>query len=708
MQPLSDSLAAAEQFDGVELLKRQCEQAISNGHYDELNLLNSHLFDNRHERHLYYLFCSYYLPKQQAVQALIQSVVANPSFQRAYLRLGELVEASADDLALLSRCVLPLALVPKWMRFNFSSKAQVGWRHAPEEDGFRLPKLLGAFNTTFPFTGCGAISPLQGRSCCVEEAVIYFDGYHLHAFDQLGAPFDLHNSNKNMPVIWECTQRLLRESQSVLALDAPVHIVGGPGAGSFYHWMIDICPQLALSKQLFPEITVRTVCSNAGGLRFQNAAMKLIEPNATFVDIRGPTIIKAPLAVVSFFENELGRNVPQWTVDFWRKLYEGAKLRGLCARPAISRVFVVRSLESRRALLPPDAVEAVMNAYGFQPIVLETLSLYEQFDLFAQADIVVAGHGAGLTHCLFMRPGSILVEIFGDHMVPCFRFLAGRGGVNYVPVSMNSRFNNLELRTRSERDETRFNNTEIDEEKLKKAVAFAISVSKSNAGLTGRDIASDVLNKLVASSKDPELLIDLVNISRERFGWFTKQFSRAIEYPWIVTQCGNVGSLNVVDIGTGCSPLPLYFAREGANVITVDHGAPVNMRAINGATEWGFLSYDKISPAIQSLNADASSVKLSKIDIVYAVGAIEHMPAAIRRAVINRAAQWLKPGGRMFLTIDMIAGTNALWNRALGTEVEDPAIHGTIDDMLAEITASGFRVDTYSRPGFGAICCTRL
>jgi hypothetical protein len=401
-----------------------------------------------------------------------------PGFQRRYLRLGDLISADQGGAALSARILSP-SLVPASMKLPERSPIDVSWRFGPEETNIRLPEPIVGFNANFPIKTDDQIMPRAGRACYLQDAFLYCDGYRLYAFSETGAPINIGHTLENLPMKWAAAQRLLNDSSRILHFDAPVHVVSSPGPESFYHWMIDICPQLGFSVEMFPEIAVETVYSNGTGLSFQNRTLKLLAPDADLVYIDGPTIVKAPKLVLSLFTNGLGKFVPDWIINFWRKRrLEGARTQRQVAtfgEPS-RRVFVARKTAGGRALLPADTIQNLMDQQHYRTVYLEDLSLQEQFDTFAEASIVVSAHGAGLTHVLFMEPNSVVVEIFGDHMSPCYRYLAGRGGVGYIPVSMRSQFDNLESRSAQQRNNARFSDITVDIEKLQRALVEAESV----------------------------------------------------------------------------------------------------------------------------------------------------------------------------------------------------------------------------------------
>jgi capsular polysaccharide biosynthesis protein len=78
-----------------------------------------------------------------------------------------------------------------------------------------------------------------------------------------------------------------------------------------------------------------------------------------------------------------------------------------------------------RAGTPRDEDEVVemLRGYGFESYALEELSVATQVELFANAELVVAPHGAGLANVLYADDVAI-VELFGESKKTTFYRLA--------------------------------------------------------------------------------------------------------------------------------------------------------------------------------------------------------------------------------------------------------------------------------------------
>lgn len=209
-----------------------------------------------------------------------------------------------------------------------------------------------------------------------------------------------------------------------------------------------------------------------------------------------------------------------------------------------------------------------------------------------------------------------------------------------------------------------------------------------------RDISPNSLNEALQKTKHPDLLRTLVDLSRAYLGFFTSHLPRSLEYPWLLHRLAGLPPANMLDIGAGVSPVPLFLAKAGHAVTTADHHTIVRTYATRSDwNEWGFLDYGQLHPGITSRHRPVETmVAWRKFDVVYSISVLEHMPKTIRRQVIERASLWLKPGGRLLLTLDLAPKTNDLWNRSEGNIVDKQG-HGTVMDVLKELASSGFHVD---------------
>lgn len=87
------------------------------------------------------------------------------------------------------------------------------------------------------------------------------------------------------------------------------------------------------------------------------------------------------------------------------------------------RVFVSRADATIRQVKNREEIQSVLDDFGFETYILSELTVAEQIDLFANAEIVVAPHGAGLTNLVYAKDVAV-VELFGDKKIASFARLA--------------------------------------------------------------------------------------------------------------------------------------------------------------------------------------------------------------------------------------------------------------------------------------------
>ncbi len=77
-----------------------------------------------------------------------------------------------------------------------------------------------------------------------------------------------------------------------------------------------------------------------------------------------------------------------------------------------SRIYVTRRNANIRRVKNESEVLEVLSEFNVQPYALETLTVAEQIQLFANADFVISPHGAGLANLVYATSPTVL-ELFG-------------------------------------------------------------------------------------------------------------------------------------------------------------------------------------------------------------------------------------------------------------------------------------------------------
>lgn len=102
------------------------------------------------------------------------------------------------------------------------------------------------------------------------------------------------------------------------------------------------------------------------------------------------------------------------------------------------RIYISRRLAATRKVSNEAEVVALLSKKGFETIALEELSFAAQVELFAECEVVVAAHGAGLANVVFSPPGCTVIEMTPEDCEPNRRFfenLSIGAGHRFVRVS---------------------------------------------------------------------------------------------------------------------------------------------------------------------------------------------------------------------------------------------------------------------------------
>ena len=228
---------------------------------------------------------------------------------------------------------------------------------------------------------------------------------------------------------------------------------------------------------------------------------------------------------------------------------------------------------------------------------------------------------------------------------------------------------------------------------------MAVSEQPPHEALEGqrhpRDMDDADVARARAEALRPDLLEQLVATGRAVFGFFTSHYPHTLNYAWALERLEPLGpGAHVLDVGAGISPIPIILSRRGILVETVDKSARIRTMPVGSDwDEWGFFDYSVVDARIRSYHRDVRDhVPAQPYDRIFSVGSLAHMTRAEREETVRLVSQWLEPGGRLLLAIDLLPKSNFLWNRSEGVEVESPTEHGTVDDLLASIEREGLRI----------------
>lgn len=212
----------------------------------------------------------------------------------------------------------------------------------------------------------------------------------------------------------------------------PIAVLATPGF-NYFHWLFDVLPKFhLLEKALCSEFQVLLHISRP--LQWEMLDLLRV-PRRSLINAIEHSFVTGDELLIPFFEGPLGPcvlrpagnsgqitaghvgdacvNAAEWVCNFLKSSFPADS-----TTPSARRIYISRRDASKgRAVANEDRLIEVLAARGFESVCLSGMTFSQQRDLFAQAEVVVAGHGASLANLVFCQPGAICIELFGPNYI---------------------------------------------------------------------------------------------------------------------------------------------------------------------------------------------------------------------------------------------------------------------------------------------------
>jgi len=215
-----------------------------------------------------------------------------------------------------------------------------------------------------------------------------------------------------------------------LQLQEPV-VVCHPAAG-YYHWLLEVLPNLLFSIARFPDI--RIVLSEDCPGYVTDGLITVLGPEAAARFIFCSTPIRVNTLVMPQYHT-----APEFTSGQVLSLLQSEVKSKVVAGQAViagcgtgTKLFISRRKSRRRRLKGEDLLEERLRERDFTILHCENISFADQIRAFHQAEVVVATHGAGLSNLVWSQPPCEVIEIFpSNYILDCFAWLSFSLGLDY-------------------------------------------------------------------------------------------------------------------------------------------------------------------------------------------------------------------------------------------------------------------------------------
>jgi capsular polysaccharide biosynthesis protein len=173
---------------------------------------------------------------------------------------------------------------------------------------------------------------------------------------------------------------------------------------NYFHWFTDVIPKLlfVLNKKsdirlLIPDWLYK--------VEYVHQSLNLIDGITVTVFSKTALVINAKIVNLGYTSGNYNSQLIMQE--------RGILAKAGIVRTALSpkRLFVFRSVETKRGVLNFDELIPVLEKYHIVVIDFSKYSWVEQYSIVASAEILIGVHGAGLTNMLFMKEGSTIFEL---------------------------------------------------------------------------------------------------------------------------------------------------------------------------------------------------------------------------------------------------------------------------------------------------------
>jgi tetratricopeptide (TPR) repeat protein/capsular polysaccharide biosynthesis protein len=200
----------------------------------------------------------------------------------------------------------------------------------------------------------------------------------------------------------------------VKSVKGSVAVLSGLSGHIYFHWMVDVLPRIELLRQ--SQIKLEEIdwfLVNSYQLPFQRETLNLLGiPTEKILESDRYCHVQAEQLIVPSFAGYLGWLQP-WAIDFLRETFLPLAVEKKGNYP--ERIYISRANTRHRQVMNEAEVMQVLHPLGFVEVFLESLSFSEQVRLFAQAKVIVAAHGSGLTNIVFCSKKVKVIEFLSPH-----------------------------------------------------------------------------------------------------------------------------------------------------------------------------------------------------------------------------------------------------------------------------------------------------
>ncbi|MGQ7845726.1 glycosyltransferase 61 family protein [Granulosicoccus sp. 3-233] len=244
------------------------------------------------------------------------------------------------------------------------------------------------------------------------DARLWFDGFNTAVWDKQG--YLIADASRGLPDVVHCAL----DSRPAQCLSGRTCVLGNRNSGNYYHWMNDILPRLHVLQQSGIALeSIDHFLINPLQHEFQKETLGQfgIDDSRLHFSKLDTFLHCDELFLPVFGSNTLGKAQAPWTPAFLKSAFLDK-----VANTHDDRLHISRKTATGRSIENEESLVAFLQTRGFRSVNLEGLAVRQQARLFNAAAVVIGAHGAGFTNCVFCEPGTTIIELYRDHIAPCY------------------------------------------------------------------------------------------------------------------------------------------------------------------------------------------------------------------------------------------------------------------------------------------------
>lgn len=180
---------------------------------------------------------------------------------------------------------------------------------------------------------------------------------------------------------------------------------------NYYHWILDTLPRLLLLREYHPNIELIVLDQ---GYEFTRATMTAMGFN-NIIPVSKEQVLKIDNLILPELLSPSGHVNPKLVRLVRDELVQKLGNPDVVASAIHTRrIYVSRAQQRGRRVANQEALDILLDEYGFETIHFEGLGLAEQIALMQETAVLLSVHGANLVNLIFLPPQSKVIELISQ------------------------------------------------------------------------------------------------------------------------------------------------------------------------------------------------------------------------------------------------------------------------------------------------------